>query len=446
MAEHQQELWMSSKDRERLKVLHEVKKRHITQVQAGKELGMTPRWVRELLRRIEAHGDRAVVHGLRGKRSNRRLPEAVKARAVKIFAQQKQARQWHDYGPTLAAEELAAEYGLRVGKETLRKWLRAAGLWKARRARVERIHQWRRRRARWGELLQWDTSTHDWLEGRGPRLYLIALIDDATSQARARFVEHDSTEENLRMLGGYVQAHGRPLAVYTDKASLFQTAPKAVHHRQAPQQQPTQIGRALQELDIEWIAAHSPQAKGRIERFFGTAQDRLVKGLRKVKASSLAEANRYLEQVYLPLWSRRFSCAAEQAGDAHRALDRGLELDSVLSQVEVRSVAQDYTVRWNGVTYQIRRTDIGGGMRGRQVEIEQRLDQSLWMRWKQRRLPLERCAGDKKLNYRAAWTPPRAAQKPTPAQRQLRLQQIRMRYQQACQRVPGIPLWQAARS
>ena len=149
---------MSRKDRERLKVLHEVRKRHITQVQAGKELGVTARWVRELLRRMRARGDGAVVHGLRGKRSNRRLPEAMKARAVKLFAQQKQARQWHDYGPTLAAEELAAEHGLKVGKETLRKWLLQAGLWKARRARVERMHQWRRRRARWGELLQWDTS------------------------------------------------------------------------------------------------------------------------------------------------------------------------------------------------------------------------------------------------------------------------------------------------
>jgi hypothetical protein len=441
MAEHQQELWMSQKDRDRLKVLHEVKKRHITQEQAGKELGMTARWVRELLRRMKSRGDRAVVHGLRGKRSNRRLPEATKARAVKLFAQQKQARQWHDYGPTLAAEELA-EHGLQVGKETLRKWLREAGLWKARRARVERVHQWRRRRARWGELLQWDTSTHDWLEGRGQRLYLIAMLDDATSQATACFVEHDSTAENLRMLGRYVQAQGRPLAVYTDKASLFQTAPKAVHHRQAPQQQPTQIGRALAELDIEWIAAHSPQAKGRVERFFGTAQDRLVKGLRKVGAGNLEQANRYLQQVYLPLWNRRFRCAAEQAGDAHRALDRSSELASVLSQVELRSVAQDYTVRWDGVTYQIRRADIGGGMRGRQVEIEQRLDQTLWMRWKQRRLPLDRCAAIKKPNYHRPWTPPLAAQKPDAAERLLRRQQLRTRYNDACKQVRDRPLWQ----
>lgn len=182
-----------------------------------------------------------------------------------------------------------------------------------------------------------------------------------------------------------------------------------------------------------------------MERFFGTAQDRLVKGLRKVGACNREQANGYLEQVYLPLWNRRFSCAAEQAGDAHRALDRSLELASVLSQVEVRSVAQDYTVRWDGVTYQIRRADIGGGMRGKQVEIEQRLDQTLWMRWKQRRLPLDRCMADKKPNYRVPWTPPVAAQKPDAAQRLLRRQQLRTGYNEACKRVQERPLWHAFR-
>jgi len=208
----------------------------------------------------------------------------------------------------------------------------------------------------------------------------------------------------------------------------------------------TQFGRMCEKLGIELIAANSPQAKGRVERFFGTAQDRLVKGLRKVGASNREEATRYLEQVYLPMWKRRFAREAEQAGDAHRTLDRRLDLNSVLSRVEVRTVAQDYTVRWAGAAYQIRRTDIGGGMRGKQVEIEQRLDQTMWMRWKQRRLQLDRCATEKRPNYRAAWTPPRAAQKPDAVERQRRRQQARARYNQACQRVPERPLWQAVRS
>src|SRR6202162_372313 len=144
------------------------------------------------------------------------------------------------------------------------------------------------------------------------------MIDDATANLSAHSLCNDSTEENLEQLRRYVEQHGRPVAVYTDKASLFQIAPRAIHHRDAPPQQLSQIGRALQELNIEWIAAHSPQAKGRIERSFKTAQDRLVKGLRQVGAKDLPTANGYLEQVFLPLWNERFRYPPQLAGDAHR--------------------------------------------------------------------------------------------------------------------------------
>ena len=167
---------------------------------------------------------------------------------MKIFGDQKQQRQWHDYGPTLAAEELAADYQIQVSKETLRQWLVEAKLWRVKPERVDRVHVWRPRRERCGELVQWDTSEHDWLEGRGEKMYLIAMIDDATSRALVRFVRHDSTAENMRLLGSYLERHGRPLEFYTNKASLFCTTPKAVHHRDAPAEQPTQIGRALREL------------------------------------------------------------------------------------------------------------------------------------------------------------------------------------------------------
>jgi len=268
------------------------------------------------------------------------------------------------------------------------------------------------------------------------------MMDDASSRARARFVRHDSTEENLRLLGSYLEKHGRPLAFYTDKASLFQTTPKAAHHRDAPATQPTQIGRALSELDIEWIAAHSPQAKGRIERFFGTAQDRLVKGLRKVQARTVEEANAYLEEIYLPRWNQRFPCQPRQAGDAHRALDAGTDLASVLSRVERRTVAQDYTVRWQAAAYQIRRQDIGGGMRGAPVAIEQRLDGTVWMRWRDGRLRLQRCAVVSKPNYRPRWTPPPAVQKPDRAEARRRQIEGTRKGMEAFQRLPARPLWQ----
>src|SRR5215470_9480219 len=245
MTEPTEGLWMSAKERDRRKVLHEVKQRHITQKQAAGELGLSVRWVRKLLVRLRTRGDGGLRHGLRGRASNRKTPEAVKRRAVELYRQKKQAKLWHDYGPTLAAEELGEQHGIQVSRETLRQWLIEAKLWRRRRARIEQAHVWRARRARYGELVQWDTSEHDWLEGRGERLYLIAMIDDATSELTAGFVRHDSTEENLKQLRSYIEHHGRPVSVYTDKASLFQVTPHGMHHRDAPEQQLTQIGCAL---------------------------------------------------------------------------------------------------------------------------------------------------------------------------------------------------------
>ena len=171
------------------------------------------------------------------------------------------------FGPTLASEYLADKHDIEVSKETLRQWMIRAKLWRAKEQKVKAVHVWRPRRSRFGELVQWDTSEHDWLEGRGEKLYLIAMIDDATSRLFARFVRHDSTEENMKLLWGYLEKFGRPLAFYTDKASIFRTAEK--RKRDEPgvdkdpvEMPPTQIGRALQELGIAWIAAHSPQAKG----------------------------------------------------------------------------------------------------------------------------------------------------------------------------------------
>jgi transposase len=391
MAEAKEGLWMTAKERDRLKVLHEVQKRHITQKQAAAELGLSVRWVRTLLVRLRGGGDSALRHGLRGRPSNRKIAEEVKWRTVELYREKKQAKLWHDYGPTLAAEELAEQHGIAISRETLRQWLMEAKLWRRRRARVEQAHVWRARRARYGELVQWDTSEHDWLEGRGEKLYLIGMIDDATSQLTARFVRHDSTEENLRQLRHYLEQHGRPVAVYTDKASLFQIAPRAIHHRDAPAEQLSQIGRALKELNIEWIAAHSPQAKGRIERAFQTAQDRLVKGLRQVGANDADTANAYLQQVYVPLWNRRFRREPEMAGDAHRALLPGTNLDSALSIRESRTVSPDYTVRWAGAIYRVQREQIARGMRGARVPVERRLDGSRWMHWRNRMVALERC-------------------------------------------------------
>ncbi len=381
---------MTQQDRDRLMVLKQAQKRLITQKQAAEQLKLSERQVRRLLVKLKEVGDRAVSHGLRGRPSNRKLSEERRQKAVRILSEEV----YQGFGPTLASEYLAKRHKLTIGRETLRQVMIQAGLWRARRQKIEAVHEWRPRRSARGELVQWDTSEHDWLEGRGPRLYLIHLLDDATSELLARFVESDSTSENMRLLWHYLERNGRMVACYTDKASLFQTAPKRPlqylprDERELP---PTQIGRALAELGIAWIPAHSPQAKGRIERSFGTAQDRLVKGLRVAGAKTIEQANLYLEREFLPWWNQHLTVRPVNPTDAHRPLAAEHDLAASLSHVETRQVANDYTVRYAGQRYQIERHSIRAGLRGANVRLEARLDGSVAVRFQGQYLKVSLC-------------------------------------------------------
>jgi transposase len=400
-------LVLSTKEGDGLKVLHEVKRGHLTQGGAARQLGISDRWVRKLLVRIKQEGDRGVVHRLRGGESKRRLPESLRTQVLKLVK-----AKYGDFGPTLACEYLAKDDAVEVSKETLRQWLIAAGLRRVKRRRAEEVHVWRQRRSCRGELVQWDTSEHAWLEGRGPKLYLVAMIDDATSRAYACLVGHDSTEENLRVLWGCLERWGRPGEFYTDKSSLFTVnRPPLEAADEAVKEELTQIGRALRELGIGWIAAHSPQAKGRVERFLGTAQDRLVKGLRLAKAGSLEEAQTYLEQEYLPQWNQGFTVVPAGQTDAHRPLRAEHDLAAILSHVEERIVTSDYTIRYQGKIYQIARGDIRAGLRGGRVRVAQRLDGSLAVKFRQHGLRVAECQPRPKTA-----PPPRPAssQKPRP--------------------------------
>jgi transposase len=378
---------MSQKERDWLHWLKQAESRQITQAKAAERMQVSERWVRKLLARKKREGDRVVIHGLRGGRSNRQLPGRLRKRVLGLVR-----REYRDFGPTLIAEYLAQVHGLSVGKETVRKWMIGEELWKPKRARVGRVHTWRARRESPGELVQWDTSVHAWLENRGPaKMYLVAMIDDATNTLYARFVEADTTEQNMRVLWGYLERYGRPQAVYTDKAGMFQpTLARGWKTEDPGEKAETQIGRALRELGIEWIAAHSPQAKGRVERCYGTLQDRLVKALRKAGVRTMEAANAYLEQVFLPMWNQRFVHAPANTANGHRSLEK-LELSSILSVVEARRIDNDHTVPWRGVKWQIPREEIRPGMRGSRVRVEQRLDGSMVARDQRRFISLVRC-------------------------------------------------------
>jgi len=382
---------MTQAERDRLVALKKAKKRLITQKEAAEELGISERHVRRLLRQLKKRGDKAVVHALRGLPSNRRIEEKERSRAVKILLQDV----YRGFGPTLAAEYLNDKHDMEVGRETVRQWMIAAKLWRAQPKRVEKVHQWRPRRSRFGDLVQWDTSIHAWLEGRGEEMVLINMIDDATSRWLARFVSSDSTVENMNVLERYLKQRGRPLAFYTDKAAIFQTAEKIKRWESAAKDRtelpPTQIGRALRELGITWIPAHSPQAKGRVERGFATAQDRLVKGMRVAGVTTMEQSNHYLETEFLPWCNETIAVAPASMDDAHRPLEKQHDLAAVLSHVETRQVNNDYTIQWDAKIYQIARKSICVGLRGAVVRVEKRRECSLAVRFRDQYLSISQC-------------------------------------------------------
>src|ERR1019366_1982000 len=390
------QLLMTQADRDRLVTLRKTKKRLITQRQWAEELGLSVRQVKRLVYALKKRGDKAVIHGLRGKPSNQRIGKSVEEEAIQILS----ADLYKGFGPTLASEYLADKHDIEVSKETVRQWMIRSRLWRAKEQRVKAVHVWRPRRSRLGELIQWDTSDHDWLEGRGEKLYLIAMIDDATSRLFGRFVRHDSTAENMKLLWSYLEKFGRPLAFYTDKASIFRTAEK--RRRDEPgvdkdpvEMPPTQIGRALQELGITWIAAHSPRRRGRVERNFGTAQDRLVKGMRVAGVKTLEEANQYLEETWLVWWERELTVEPAHPDDAHRPLDKSHSLEASLSYVETRQVRNDYPIPLNPDLYQIERQAVVGGLRKANVRVERRLDGAIAVRFGERYLPVSRVTATK---------------------------------------------------
>ena len=354
---------MSMKELRRVHVIRQTMEQKLTQVQAGTVLGLTTRHIRRLIERVEQAGDQGLVHRGRGKPSNRRLPETVKARVLRLYAQR-----YGDFGPTLAAEKLTEREGLPISDETLRRWLRERGIDHfTRRKRPHRA--WRERKAHVGELLQLDGSHHDWFEGRGPRCVLMAYIDDASSRVYAQFYAYEGTIPAMDSFQRYVTRYGIPLAVYADKHTTYQSPASPTVDEQLAGVKPTsQFGRALGELGVELIPAHSPQAKGRVERLFKTFQDRLIKEMRLADVATLDAANQFLKG-YLPIYNQRFSVQPAQPADLHRPRPASRELDRSLCMKTTRCLRRDWTVAHHGQLYQVRTN-----VRATHVMVEDRVD------------------------------------------------------------------------
>ena len=378
-------LTLSTRDLDRLTVLHQVSDGLISVTAGAKRVRVVVRHFRRMLRRFEEEGDRSVIHRGRDQPSNRRLPETVRAAALERARQP----EYHDFGPTLLAEHLSRDPSIGpLGADTLRGWMIAAGLWQPKERKLR--HRRRRpRKAAAGELVQMDTSIHRWLEERSSaEIVLIAMIDDATSRLYARFFPRDTGTANRQLIVDYLRRFGRMGALYTDQAGHFRNSigTRARSHADDREAEQTNsiIRRALTALGIDLILALSPQAKGRVERLFGTLQDRLLKELRVAGVCSLAEANRFLEGVFLPWWETRFTVAPALALDAHRALPTDADLECLFAHTEQRVIAPDFTIRYKRRCLQIARADAHASMPGSTITIERRLDNSLHFRWRER--------------------------------------------------------------
>jgi len=360
---------MSQRERYRLEAFSRVRRGEITLVKASELLGLSYRQAKRCFGRYREEGDRGLVHRLRGQPSNRQTDARRKRRILAVYE-----KKYADYGPTLATECLKDEDGQEVAVETLRQWLLTAGLWR----KCRRRRPYRQRRARkeyFGELVQMDGSHHDWFEGRRDWAVLMVLIDDATSEVFAWFSEGETTIAAMEAFSGYVKHYGLPRALYVDRDSIYRCEREAtIAENLAGKEPTTQFGRAMEELDVRIIMAHSPQAKGRVERVNGTLQDRLVKALRRAKISDLASANRFLQEKFLPAFNRRFVRKAAKAGDLHRRLPRGLDLGRVLSIRETRVVQNDWTLRFENSWFQLAQPHQKLALAGRTVTVSERLD------------------------------------------------------------------------
>ncbi|OGC83104.1 MAG: hypothetical protein A2W07_00330 [candidate division Zixibacteria bacterium RBG_16_43_9] len=357
---------MSIREVKRLKVIQEAIERQITQRVAASMIGLSERQTRRLVRGVREEGERGVIHRLRGRFSNRKTPAKIKAKVLMLYR-----GRYFGFGPTFASEKLGEVDGIKLSDETLRKWLMEAGLWQRRRKR-SRHRQWRQRKECFGEMVQLDGSHHDWLEGRGPELVLMAYIDDATNNVFARFYDYEGTIPAMDSFKCYVRRYGLPISIYLDRHSTYKSTKKPTEWEEFEKIEPlSQFERALEALGVEVIHAYSPQAKGRVERLFGVLQDRLVKEMRLRGIKDKESANEFLKE-YLPEFNRRFRVCPANDTDVHVRVPKYFNLDKYLCIKTERTVRNDNTIAHNSKLYQIEEV-----VKSKKVIVEERLNGSL---------------------------------------------------------------------
>ena len=358
---------MSKKEIDRLRILHRIIDNQMSQVYGAKLLGISDRQVRNLLNKICQRGDKEIAHGNRGHRAANKMPVELEEQIGRIVE-----RKYPDFGPTLASEKLFELDEIIVGREKLRQIMIAKGLWKVRRKRQRDVHRWRERKHYFGEMAQFDGSHHMWLEDRGPKMVFMGYIDDATNETFGRFYEYEGLYPALDSLTRYIKRYGLPRSIYLDKFKTYRaTRPPNLYEELHGQEPMTQYQRALGEVGITIIHADSPQAKGRVERLFGTLQDRLVKEMRLAEIKTIDQANEFLD-VFLPKYNEMFSKIAIKEGNLHSVLPDDIDLREFFCIKDIRDIGNGYIVRWKGKRFLIDNASIA--MRKRKVEVREHFD------------------------------------------------------------------------
>lgn len=360
---------MSIKEAERLGIMRQLDKKDLTPRKASEELGISLKQLRRVRKRYLLEGSAGLISRKRGQPSSNKTRVEIRDKAIDLLR-----TKYHQFGPTLASEKLLERHQLQLSTETLRKWMLEEGLWVSKKKKDKRVYQRRPRRSRFGELVQGDGSPHDWFEERGEQCCLIHFMDDATNEiTSATFLPTEETEGYLTCLKEHLEKHGRPLAFYADKHAIFKVNREELKKGTGI----THFGRILKELDIELICAHSPQAKGRIERSNGVLQDRLIKEMRLEGINTIEEANAFLPK-FLEKHNKHFKKEAANAEDAHRAMNKK----------DKRKLSKDLTFQHHGILYLIQ-TKTPNRLQHASIDVSWRKDQ-----------PIEVEHEGKKLQYR----------------------------------------------
>lgn len=361
----EQLITMSNNELNRQNVMEKIKDKRLTQVKAAQMLNMSLRQVQRLYARYKKEGSSGLVSRKRGKTPNNVTPETIRLNILSIIKEK-----YHDFGPTFVAEKLFEVHNLHFAVETIRKWMIDAELWTTRKKRLKRAYQPRYRRECYGELIQIDGSRHHWFESRGEMCTLLVYIDDATGKLmECQFVMSESTFTYFDSTRRYIQAHGKPVAFYSDKHSTFRSTNK----NSLRGDRVTQFSRALTDLNIDIICANSPQAKGRVERANRTLQDRLVKEMRLRKINSIEEGNLYLP-YFIEDFNKRFGKIPPSDKNIHRELLEHENLEDIFCCQDERSLSNSLTLQYNRILYMLEDNEVTRPLARKRIKVHEYYD------------------------------------------------------------------------